>query len=103
MSQSFRELFERAANWSDSAFGASRSPVGPLKHLAKEVREARRKPDDVMEYADMLLLIMNAAHCNGWDGSMLMEAVGLKLKVNRQRKWGALNSEGISEHVKEVK
>lgn len=101
MRKSFASLFREAAEWSDAIFGANRSPMGPLKHLAKEVTEAQEKPSDITEYADMILLVMNAAHCNGWDGYALLEAVDKKLQINKQRKWGALNSEGISEHVKE--
>ena len=52
--QTFLEFARLQAEWSQATFGtdAERGPIGPLKHLAKEVQEALEHLDDHMEYVD---------------------------------------------------
>ena len=47
------------AAWSQDTFGDV-GPVGPLKHLSKEVLEAAAEPDDHSEWADMQFLLWDA-------------------------------------------
>jgi hypothetical protein len=51
----FIRFAKEQAEWSRATFGSDteRGPVGPLKHLAKEVEECLAKPSDRMEYADL--------------------------------------------------
>src|SRR5688500_7375797 len=57
------QLWLDQAEWSQATFGSDdeRGPIGALKHLAKEAVEAQAAPDDEEEYADCLLLILDAA------------------------------------------
>ena len=77
------------AKWSQATFGTDqeRGPVGPLKHLAKEAQEAADRPRDISEYADCLLLILDATRRAGWTMVDLVDAAECKLIVNRERQW----------------
>jgi hypothetical protein len=84
-----RKVADRAAAFSDKAFGppAYRGPKGPLLHLAKEVTEAMADPCDINEYADCLLLILDASRRAGFSAMQVMEAADRKITVNEGRTW----------------
>ncbi|HEX8913394.1 MAG TPA: dATP/dGTP pyrophosphohydrolase domain-containing protein [Humisphaera sp.] len=96
-------LWARQAEWSQETFGtdAERGPAGALKHLAREAGEALRSPTDKAEYADCLLLVLDAARRAGLAAGELLDAAAVKLEVNRQREWPppAAGDEPV-EHVK---
>lgn len=99
-----REFWTDLSQWSQATFGTDkeRGPVGPLKHLAKEVAEAQEKPDDIYEYADMVFLVFDAARRAGFEFDQLTNAVEHKLQINRARKWGPKSTDGVTEHVREA-
>lgn len=114
--------------WSGDAFGPSppRGPVGPLKHLAKEVPEAleawaeveRRQalcaaaPDDrvaadyleharqrfLTELVDCQFLIFDAVWRAAFGSTELRQALGKKLQINRQRSWPKMAPDQAVEH-----
>lgn len=83
------DLFRAQQEWSRETFGSPerRGPKGPLLHLAKEAAEAAAAPDDIEEYADCLILVMDAAWRAGWTLRQLMHAVEQKQCDNRHRDW----------------
>lgn len=83
------KVFADHRRWSDKTFGPpnERGPIGPLKHLAKEVVEALEKPYDLFEYADCLLLIVDAAARAGFSWPILLNATAEKLARNQARRW----------------
>ncbi len=97
------DLSEEQADWSQATFGGDsvRGPVGALKHLEKEAREAQAKPNDFEEYADCFLLILDASRRAGLSPLQLIRHAQDKMKVNRKRIWPpiTLNDEA-TEHVK---
>lgn len=97
-----QQFWNDHAEWSQKTFGLDgvRGPVGPLNHLAKEVNEAIAKPDDINEYADLLLLTFDAARRSGLTFDGLIGAARGKLEVNKLRKWGVPNSDGSVEHIR---
>lgn len=101
----FNELAYNHADWSRKTFGADkvRGPIGPLKHLAKEVGEALAKPKDVMEYADCLLLVLDASRRAGFTSQRLVAAATAKLALNMEREWPTIQeADGAIEHVKPI-
>lgn len=92
------------ASWSRRTFGddSKRGPLGALKHLEKEAREAQNAPTDIIEYADCLLLLLDASRRAGFELIDLLNACHTKMTINRSRKWPAssLNDEP-TEHVRE--
>lgn len=106
--------------WSRFQFGPvhKRGPVGPLKHLMKELEKEllpaaeqmpsrynrNLSPADVEglleEYCDAIFLIMDAADRNGFTLTEIRQALGRKLKKNMEREWGPQTSNEPVEHVR---
>ncbi len=100
-----RQLWDDHAEWSQETFGSDTElgPIGALKHLQKEADEAMDDPSDVMEYADMLLLLIDSARRAGhtWDG--LVNAADEKLHtVLKSRTYPKPKDGEPSFHVKGV-
>lgn len=91
------------AEWSQATFGSDqeRGPTGALLHLEKEAREALEAPNDVTEFADCLLLILDASRRAGFDTAYLLAQTYQKLQVCKQRKWPKPDGDQPVEHIKE--
>lgn len=88
--------------WSEATFGPSemRGPVGSLRHLAREVEEAIAAPFDPSEYADLLLLILDASRRAGLPAPHLVSAAFDKLEVCKGREWPVGETDQPVEHVR---
>lgn len=96
--------------WSARTFGddTERGPVGPMKHLAKEVLvemlgldkaeveallskvdpvQAAEYMEDVEEFADLLILVFDPGWRAGHTVVPMMQAGRAKMEKNRQRQW----------------
>lgn len=87
------------AEWSVLQFG-NVGPVGPLKHLAKEANEAAEAPDDISEFADIIMLVWDATRRAGITDEQLAAAVAEKLERNKRRQWGAVKDGEPCHHLK---
>lgn len=98
-----RQFWDDQAEWSQMQFGSDKviGPRGPLRHLAKEVKETIEAPFDPIEYADMLHLLFDAARRSGMSYDQLTETAHEKLDINRNRRWQARGEDGTVEHVRE--
>jgi len=90
--------------WSNETFGSvnKRGPIGPIKHLKLEVEELLNEPFDLMEYADCLLLIIDASRRAGYSFEMLARAANEKLQINKMRHYPKPNGDEPSLHIKDV-
>lgn len=95
----FRLVRQAHAEWSDRQFG-NVGPVGPLKHLAKEANEAAEAPDDISEFADIIMLVWDATRRAGITDEQLAVAVAEKLERNKRRQWGAVKDGEPCHHLK---
>ena len=95
----FRFVRQAHAEWSDRHFG-NVGPVGPLKHLAKEANEAAEAPDDISEFADIIMLVWDATRRAGINDEQLAMAVAEKLERNKRRQWGAVKDGEPCHHLK---
>jgi hypothetical protein len=98
----FEALAADHAAWSQETFGsdASRDWTGPLAHLAKELREIEEQPMDREEWADALLLLLDASRRAGFNAVGLLQAAEYKLSINKNRVWQEPNEDGSIEHDK---
>lgn len=103
-------FWDEQAKWSQKTFGTDkeRGPLGPLKHLAKEVAEALHEieqggehADIVMELADCQFLIFDAARRFGLTHDTLFSACFSKLEINKTRRWAVSKQGEPCEHVRE--
>ncbi len=86
--------------WSDKTFG-HRSPLGPLYHLKEEVGEVIEKTDDIEEYADCGLLLMDALRLSGFTMHDLYIAMIDKFRKNKLRTWGEPDENGKCKHIED--
>jgi len=100
--QEFAALVCDQAEWSQATFGSdtSRGPLGALRHLEMEAREAQQAPDDPEEYADCFLLILDAARRAGISADALVAAARQKMIINRQRQWPRPVDDTPVEHLR---
>lgn len=98
----FQTLVHDQAEWSQATFGSdkTRGPLGALRHLEKEAREAQESPTDPEEYADCLLLILDAARRAGISPPALVDAAQQKMIINRQRNWPKPVDDTPVEHLR---
>lgn len=96
----FSEFCTAQAEWSQATFGtdAERGPVGPLKHLAKEVQEALANIEDEMEYVDCFFLVLDASRRAKIPAHRLLDLSFEKLEINKARKWNKPTSDDPVEH-----
>ena len=92
--------------WSGQTFGFDypahpRAGVGSLHHCAEEVQELIDDPSDKEEWADVFILLFDAASRRGIPFSDIMDWVEAKYEKNTKRKWGEPDENGVVHHIKE--
>ena len=96
----FEALAADQAAWSQNTFGSDsqRDWTGPLAHLRMELLEIETLPFDREEWADALLLLLDASRRAGFNATGLLMAAEYKLSINKERSWQATNADGSVEH-----
>lgn len=94
-------VFNEHISWADAQFGNDR-PQQALEHLKRECSEAQDNLGDVSEFADMQMLLWHSFHCAHPDKTLqnLTDAVYDKLQINKGRKWGLPDKDGVIEHIR---
>jgi NTP pyrophosphatase (non-canonical NTP hydrolase) len=103
------------SEWSDKQFGESQRNPAIVFHLQKEVKElidsiiafnlstdknaAENAHDLIMEYADCMMLLLDSVSHSKITAAALMRAVKEKLEINKKRKWGNPDKNGVVEHI----
>lgn len=90
-------FWDAHSKWSQETFGTDqeRGPLGALKHLEKEAREAQTEVQVGMdaspalreEIADCLFLTCDAARRAGMTLNDLLDEANKKLEINKTRTW----------------
>ena len=93
-------LFENQKKFSAMTFGRYYRVHAVIKHMRKELDELAAKPNDIMEFADMFLLLLDALWRQGFSINQLLAAAYEKLHVNRKRKWKKPDKGGVIEHAR---
>ena len=93
-------LCDDIGKWSDETFGYNSDPSPKIHHLKKEVGELLDTPFDITEYADCFLLLLNALRVANFNIEMLYNSSKIKLELNKLRKWGKPDKNGVFEHLK---
>lgn len=101
----FLYLMEEQKKWSEKTFGITDEygPIRSLKHLEKEAKEAYEKPDDIVEYADCLMLLLDAIRRQGFNIIDVTNAALKKLEINKMRTYPKPVGDEPSFHIKEEK
>lgn len=116
-----QELMDDISEWSDKTFGEGQRNPAILHHLKKEVPELiaaimyyqerntidlpYRKANELLkevweEYADCFMLLLDSANNFGLSADRLLHITRQKLEVNKTRKWGKPDCNGVVEHLR---
>jgi NTP pyrophosphatase (non-canonical NTP hydrolase) len=97
-----RETQKSISTWGIKTFGMPTNPKKIVERFVEEVIELdtkSSKPSHVEEIidecADCLVVLYQVATAYGFD---LHEAVNIKMKINRVRKWKT-SGEGVGQHI----
>lgn len=77
----------RQKEFSENTFGPGARVVGVLDHIAKELEEIRKAPEDLMEWIDVVLLSLDGAWRAGYSPEEIVAAIEAKQTKNENRKW----------------
>ena len=88
--------------WSHQTFGPGFRP-GVFRHLEKEVKEAEKKPDDITEWADLLILTFDGALRAGHTPASIIATYHAKRRENENRQWPDLRTLSPDEAIEHVR
>jgi NTP pyrophosphatase (non-canonical NTP hydrolase) len=116
-----QKLMNDISEWSDKTFGNGQQNPAIIYHLKKEVDEliaaiektntlgsdpsvgvgefGRQRTVTRVEYADCLMLLLDSAHHFGISAKELLSVTRGKLEINKVRKWGSPDENGVVEHI----
>lgn len=95
--QTMRGLQLAVVAWADKAF-PNRTPHIAFLKLFEEIGELVKHPGEPLEYADVILLLMDLASMHGITD--LAGAIVKKLAINAERQW-AVTGLGVMQHTEE--
>lgn len=70
-----------------------------FNHIRSELEEIEKEPHDVSEWADVMILFIQAAYNENHSMTQIFKAVEDKFEINKKRKWGKPNELGYVEHI----
>lgn len=102
-----KEQFEEITDWQHKTF-PNATAMSKLAHLAEELQELYNelaKDDDneprvADEFADCFLLLYGCASAWGMDYEEICASISRKMKINKVRKWGKPDEQGVVRHLK---
>lgn len=99
------EQYEAITAWQKQTFGQA-TAMSKMAHLEEEIQELsydllNNAPNRRLEFADCFLLLFGAAHADGMTYEDICAAIDEKMEINRSRRWGTPDSNGVVKHVKE--
>lgn len=98
MTEPWQEIQDKIGRFTDETFGGS-TVESKMAHLREEIQEVIDAPEDKMEWADCMILLLDAARRAGLSMDDLHQAIEDKLAINMKRKWGAPDKDGVVRHV----
>jgi len=120
-----QQLMNDISDWSNATFGDKQRNPAIVHHLKKEVDEliealnkseamafddsigigefGRQVEKTQMEFADCFMLLLDSASHFHITAEQLIEFAREKLEINKIRKWGKPDKNGVVEHIKETK
>ena len=106
------QLFDKIIEWQDATFPKA-TVDSKIQHLQREIAELIHAVNDEdhlidfskrravrYEFADCFFLLFGAAAKYGMDYTDICDAIYEKFTINKNRKWGSPDSQGVVEHKK---
>jgi NTP pyrophosphatase (non-canonical NTP hydrolase) len=102
-----QKLMEDWDEWRNKTF-PNATPISHCIHLLKEVEELKQaifhehsKDEIGSEFADCFILLLNTASQFKLTFDDLVEFSKTKMEVNKKRKWGNPDKDGVVQHVED--
>ena len=96
--QDWQKLQDDIHEFTSKTFGSS-TISSKMHHLKEEIEEVISDPQDRLEWADCLILLLDAARIAGFNTQNLLDAANDKMAINKKRKWGKADKNGVVKHV----
>ena len=107
-----QKLMNDIAEWSDATFGDGQRNPAITYHLKKEVTELidaiekyqkceskENLNKACFEFADCFMLLLDSASHFGMTAGNMLWYTEEKLSINKNRKWGKPDENGVIEHI----
>jgi len=99
------QQFNEITDWQKQTFGQATS-LSKIFHLADELQELvsdlkTDNPERRLEFADCFFLLFGSAAADGMTYQDICQAIQEKFEINKSRKWGKPNENGVVNHVKD--
>ncbi len=96
--------FESISKWQNETFGEA-TALSKIAHLKQEVKELKKdlkkdSPAKKYEFADCFILLFGAAASDGMSYEDICNAINEKMEINKSRKWGKPDENGVVNHIK---
>lgn len=100
-----KKLFEAICKWQTETFRQA-TALSKILHLKQEIEELiiEIKFDGIdkkLEFADCFILLFGAASSEGMTYEDICNAIQEKFEINKTRKWGKADKNGIVKHIKD--
>jgi|SRR5579871_2527215 len=100
------ELFNEVTKWQKETFPTA-TALSRVHHLKEEILELIKELDIPhpsysqlqQEYADCFLLLFGSASASGMNYSDICCAIEMKMKINKSRRWGKPDENGVIKHI----
>jgi len=97
------EHLYRQMAFSGRTFGPGARLKGVLDHIRKEIGEIERAPQDVEEWADLILLALDGAWRAGHTPEQIAFAIFDKQAKNEKRQWPAWRASDPDKAIEHVR
>ena len=97
------QQFNEISTWQKETFGQA-TAFAKIQHLKEEIEElaidiATDGIDKRLEFADCFFLLFGAAAADGMTYQDICQAIQEKFEINKARKWGKPDENGVVNHV----
>lgn len=98
-----KEQFETITKWQKETFtdATVESKIAHLLQELEEVKEDGKLMTRGLEFSDCFFLLFGAAAVAGMNYDMICAAIQYKFEINKARKWGKPDADGVVNHIKE--
>ena len=90
-------------DWSAKTFGPGPRLLGVIDHIKKELVEVEAAPDDISEWADILILAFDGALRQGHEPQAIIDAIKAKQAKNEKREWPDWRGQPTDRAIEHVK
>lgn len=113
-----KEQFKDISKWQNETFGEA-TAFSKVMHLKQEIDELIKelvffaenedhmqfheasKTSKENEFADCFILLFGAAASDGMNYEQIVDCINHKMQINKARKWGKPDENGVVNHIKE--